>query len=101
MMGYLMYGIWDIPITFYWMFYFVLGVIGFAISYFNRYLFLLSVVAIFVFCVLDFSTFRSASTTPDKWYVTQVAISMAFAVIASLLGAVLNRRYVAKEANNI
>jgi hypothetical protein len=74
------------------MFYLVLGVIGFAISYFNRYLFLVAVAAIFVFCALDFRGFYSSSVTPDEWYVMQVAISMGLAVVASLIGVILNRK---------
>jgi len=88
----LMFGIWDIPISLYWLFYFVLGIIGFAVSYFNRYLFLLAVAVISTFSILDFSDFFGSVTTPSEYYVFQVAISMTFAVLASLAGAILNQK---------
>lgn len=91
-MRFLMFGIGDIPITFYWTFYFVIGIIGFAISYFHRYLFLVAVAAITIFCVLDFRAFYGSLITPGEYYVFRVAISMAFAVLASLAGAILNQR---------
>lgn len=94
-----MFGIWDIPISFYWMFYFVLGIIGFAISYFNRYLFLLAVGVISAFSVLDFKAFFGSLITPGEYYVFQTAISMAFAVLASLTGAILNQKKSSTKIN--
>ncbi len=40
-MNILLFGFFDTPITNYWFFYFALGIAGFLVCYFNRYLLVL------------------------------------------------------------
>lgn len=86
---------WSVPITDYLLFYFVVGVIGFALCFYWRF-FLTVVAPILVWlCIGDLRSFYrqdvgSNKLGPDSDYILIVGVSMIFALGTSLLGAYLN-----------
>lgn len=91
----LLFGFWDIPISYYWLFYGILGLVGFLLCYFNRYLLALVIPIIVWFAVSDFQHFyKSLNVNPSDSYVFSAFLAMLFAVAVSVFGAIANKRKV-------
>ncbi len=90
----LLFGIWDKSINDYWLFYFVLGIIGFLLCYFRRYFLALMLPVVIWFSISDFQSFYQSNQGiyPGNDYVFQAGIAMILALLASVLGAVMNNR---------
>jgi hypothetical protein len=95
-----LFGFWDVPETSYWLFYFILGAIGFLVSYWNRLALVLAIPTVLWFVVSDFRTFYRYPVHPDNWWVFSVSVSMMFAVIAPIIGATLGLRKKARSLDN-
>ncbi len=93
-MSILLFGIWDIPISNYWLFYLALGIIGFLLCYFKRYFLALVLPIIIWFSMSDFQSFYQSrqGIYPSNDYVFLAVIAMVLALLASVLGAILNSR---------
>ena len=93
-MSILLFGIWDIPISNYWLFYFALGIIGFFLCYFKRYFLVLILPVIIWFSISDFQSFYQSKQGiyPGNDYVFLAVTSMVLALLASVLGAMLNSK---------
>ena len=89
--------LWDVPITNYWFFYLIFGMIAFALCFYKRF-FIYAIIPILLwFCIADMHSFYyqdlgSNKVGPEGDYIFQVAISMIFALALAVLGTYLNWR---------
>ncbi len=91
----LLFGFWDIPISYYWLFYGIFGLVGFLLCYFNRYLIALVIPIIVWFAVSDYQYFyHIINLRPDDSYIYSAVLAMVLAIAASVFGDVLNKRKV-------
>lgn len=83
-------GIWDIPVSSYWIFYLALGLLGFAICYYQR-LFIIGILPVLIwFAISDFERFYRYQVSPSNSYVFSVSISICLAICLSLIGTYFN-----------
>ena len=85
----LFFGMWDTPISGYLIFYLVIALAGFLAGYWKRGLIVGPILAVIWFGARDFQEFYRWQINPPVWYVFSVAICMIFAVVASVIGAIL------------
>ena len=90
----LLFGIWDKPVSDYWLFYCVLGIVGFLLCYFRRYFLVLILPVIIWFSNLDIQSFYQSrqGIYPGNGYVFLAVATMILALLASVFGAILNNR---------
>lgn len=93
-MNILLFGIWDKSINDYWLFYCVLGIVGFLLCYFRRYFLALMLPVIIWFSISDFLSFYQVRHTiyPGNNYVFQAGIAMMLALLASIFGTMISNR---------
>lgn len=85
----LFFGVWDIPVSDYVLFYAVVGILGFLLSYLKRFLIIVPITVVLGFAVRDFLDFYRWQVNPPDWYVITVVVSLLLALVASVLGVVL------------
>ena len=95
------FGMWDIPVSNYWAFYFLLAIIGFGLCLLHRYFIALALPVLGWFAFKDFSSFFAYNVGPDRIYIAQVAISIICAVLLSFFGAYLNLRRIQKRISSL
>jgi hypothetical protein len=94
-MNILLFGIWEMPVTNYLYFYLLAGLVGFILCYFNRYLLPLVAIALLWFSITDFTYFyHIINLRPDNSYIFKATLSMIFAILASVVGAIVNLKKV-------
>ena len=91
-MGLFLFGIWETPVSEYLFTYLILAVVGFGVSVLHRYLLVPALIVIGWFAVRDFTSFHRYQVGPDDFYVLQVGLAVAFSIVASFAGAMLNSR---------
>lgn len=86
---------WSVPITDYWLFYLVFGIIGFVLCFYSRFFITFVVPLLLWFCIADLRSFYhqdlgSKQLGPSNDYVFGVAVSMLITLGLSGLGTYLN-----------
>lgn len=96
----LLIGIWETPIIYYWSFYLILGVIGFALCYINKYFVAAAVPVIVGFGIYDFKSFERYNLEPGDSFPFFVLLSIVFSILLTVLGGFMNWRKNRKTSND-
>lgn len=89
----LLFGIWETPVSYYWLFYGIVGLLGFLLCYLNRYLIVLIIPIIVWFAVSDYQYFyHKVNVIPDDSYIFSAVFAMVLALVATVFGFVMNMR---------
>lgn len=96
----LLVGIWETPIIYYSSFYLVLGVIGFALCYINKYFVAAAVPAIVGFGIYDFKSFERYNLEAADNFPFFVLLSIVFSILLTVLGGYINWRKNRKISND-
>lgn len=87
---------WSVPITDYWLFYLVFGIIGFVLCFYSRFFITFVVPLLLWFCIADLRSFYhqdlgSKQLGPQKFH-RQKSARSSFAWLQSFLGTSISNR---------
>ena len=85
-----LFGIWETPLSNYWLFYLGFGLLGFALCYFHR-LFIIPVIPLLLwFAISDLKDFYHYQALLNNNYIFQVIIAIFTSLMMFISGAFLN-----------
>jgi hypothetical protein len=94
----LLFGIWDISVSTYMLFYVALGLAGLFLSYWKRFFALISIAVVIGFAVRDFQDFYRWQVHPSDNYVLTVGMFIVLAIIAPVFGAILRTQRIRRQS---
>lgn len=89
----LLLGIWDIPVSEYWIFYLLLGLAGAIGAFIHRYLLGIFFLALLYFVVQDFRDFYRYSVHPSDWYIFQFMVGILLSAALAVFGVFVRTKF--------